>query len=97
MECRRVHALRPRFSTSGGQSACEFAGMATTPAAPATVLRADLLCEVKAANEVHCRHLVTEAKVNRQLLEILATKDGKRAYGFPSLPRTTPFGSLLVA
>jgi hypothetical protein len=58
IEWRRVHVLRPRVSTSGGQSFGGDGGVA------AEALREDLVCEAQAAKDVQERQLEGEGVVS---------------------------------
>jgi hypothetical protein len=64
IECSNVQELRPSCTTSGGQSAGAAVGVV-----PVWALSADLLLEVKAANELHDRHLTVQmAWLDQRLL-----------------------------
>jgi hypothetical protein len=83
MLCKSVQVLRPNASTSAGQSGDGEIG--------ALVEEDDVCFLVRAAqeaNEVQLWQLVMWVS-----LVCLCCLGRGRAYGFPSGPRTTPFGS----
>lgn len=91
--CRRVQEERPSWSTSGGQSGGAWRG--TTELLEDAVdvelegaLRVSfLVIWAQAAKEVQLRHLNIRVRI-----WFLRGGCG-REYGFPSGPRTTPFGN----
>src|SRR5690242_16296695 len=88
IEWSSVHVLRPRASTSGGQSLGCGGGAAEA-------LREDLVCAAHEAKEVHERQLEGEEErlVRCEDEGLSVSVRRSETYGLPSLPRTTPFGN----
>lgn len=99
MEWRRVHELRPRVSTSAGQSLVTVAlGVSVSESlADGSIVALGAFMDLawaahaeKALLEVHERQLwFCQQRIVKNLM-------GDSTYGFPSGPRTTPGGNPFV-
>lgn len=100
MEWRSVQELRPRASTSGGQSE---AGATMGAVAVLEVLVSARAIDIQEATEVQERQLgwwqVSDwhCMYIGELAKFVSSKKGNKygTYGFPSGPSTTPFGSFV--